>query len=494
MIFLRAPFFPSFEASRIFHLLRFLAPATVLADHYDQEDDAADGWWKVAQAFQPVNPLKHRLESLCHTSWTREILMIGALLFCAVLPAGAGSVVKVEKPPDGAFGLVRDGKPYFINGAGGTHNLEELVKYGGNSIRTWGLEQLDLKKDGKPLLDRAQELGLTVTAGIWVKGERQGFNFSDAAKVAQFGQEIRSAVRKYKDHPALLMWGLGNEMEGMTGSDPAVWKALDVLARIIKKEDPNHPVMTVIAGYAPDKIQGIIANYPSVDVLGVNAYGGASGVGRGLVGFGWKKPFVLTEFGPVGHWEVAKTSWGAPIEPSSRDKAASYYATQTSVVGDGKGLCLGSYVFLWGQKQEVTSTWYGMFLKSGEKLPTVDAIVYAWSGKWPENRCPKILKIQTPLREAVVGRGQEIKASAEAKDPEGDALAYEWMVFQETTERSVGGDAESEPPAVEGCIVSQTGGDATIRTPDKPGPYRLFLTVRDGKGSASADNIPFLVK
>ena len=425
-----------------------------------------------------------------------RFLIPAAIAVSVAMAAGEGSVVKVGKNAGGGFELLRDGKPFFINGAGGTQHLADLVKYGGNSIRTWGIEQLDEKVDGKPLLDRALELGLAVTAGIWLKHERQGFNYSDPANLKKQRDEVRAAVRKYKDHPALLMWGLGNEMEGPTsdGSDPRIWKELEELAKIVKAEDPNHPVMTVIAGAAASKVQGVLAYYPSIDVLGVNAYGGAAGVGKDLKGSGWAKPFVLSEFGPLGHWEVGKTAWGAPVEPTSRDKAASYYATQTSVAGDGKGFCLGSYVFLWGQKQEVTSTWYGMFLKSGEKLPTVDAIVYAWSGKWPENRCPKILRIETALRGATVGPGQEIKASAEVKDPEGDALAYEWKVVHETTEHSVGGDAEAEPPAVEGCIVSQAGSDATIRTPDKPGAYRLFLVVRDGKGNASADNIPFFIK
>ena len=87
-----------------------------------------------------------------------------------------------------------------------------------------------------------------------------------------------------------------------------------------------------------------------------------------------------------------------------------------------------------------------------------------------------------------------MKASAQAADPDGDALNYEWAVFGESTDRQVGGDKEAAPPAVEGCIVSQSGGDVTLRTPTKAGAYRLFLTVRDGKGNASADNIPFLVK
>ncbi len=410
--------------------------------------------------------------------------------------ASAASVVKIEKSANGDFEILRDGKPFFINGAGGTQNLEQLVKYGGNSIRTWGIEQLDQKVDGKTLLDRAQALGLAVTAGIWVQHERHGFNYSDPEKVAKQREDVRAAVRKFKDHPAILMWGLGNEMEGpmSDGADPRIWKELEELAKIVKEEDPNHPVMTAIASAVPAKVRGVKENYPSIDVLGVNAYGGASGVGKALKDLGWEKPFVLTEFGPLGHWEVPKTSWGAPIEPTSRAKAGSYYATQTGVVADGKGTCLGTYVFLWGNKQEVTSTWYGMFLKSGEKLPTVDAMVRAWSGKWPENRCPKILQIETPLRETIVGKDEKIEAIAKVEDPENDALKYEWTVNPESTDRGVGGDAETAPTAVNGSIISQSGEKAVIRTPNKPGGYRLFLTVTDGKGSASADNIPFFVK
>ena len=55
--------------------------------------------------------------------------------------------------------------------------LEALKEAGGNSLRTWGEDDLE------PLLDRAQELGLTVTVGIWLGQERQGFNYADAHSV-----------------------------------------------------------------------------------------------------------------------------------------------------------------------------------------------------------------------------------------------------------------------------------------------------------------------
>ncbi len=421
-------------------------------------------------------------------------LVVPACLSLSSIAAADPAKVEIRKNDAGEFVLMRNGEAYQIRGAGGSGHLKELVKFGGNSIRTWGGDSLDFKIDGKPLLDVCQELGISVTAGIWIAHQRHGFDYSDSAQVEKQRKMVRETVRKHRGHPAILMWGLGNEMEGPSsdGKDPRVWKELNVLAGIVKEEDPHHPVMTVIAGAAESKVKGILEHYPNIDVLGVNAYSGASGAARAVKAAGWKKPFVLTEFGPQGHWEVPKTAWDAPIEPTSAKKAASYYAAQ-SLLADDKDICLGSYVFLWGQKQEVTSTWYGMFLKSGEKLPTVDAMCRAWTGKWPENRSPRVTAFDSPLKEATVQPGQSIPASVTATDPEGDALAWEWAVIEESSDKKEGGDAEAVPPAVKDAVTSSGDGKATVKTPSKPGAYRLFVTVRDGKGGASAENIPFQV-
>ena len=89
----------------------------------------------------------------------------------------------------------------YINGAGGTSRLQTLAECGGNSIRTWGIESLSQPVDGKPLIDRAQELGLAVTAGIWLGHEHHGFNYSDEAQLEKQRDAVRAAVRKYKDPP-----------------------------------------------------------------------------------------------------------------------------------------------------------------------------------------------------------------------------------------------------------------------------------------------------
>jgi|UPI000695ECDB hypothetical protein len=423
--------------------------------------------------------------------WFEVVSFCGLVASCA-----ASTVVKVAPAANGAWQLLRDGEPYVVRGAGGDTHLDVLKKIGGTTIRTWGIDQLDREVNGKSLLERCQELGLTVMAGIWIEHSRHGFDYSNPELITRQRDAVRACVRRYKNHPAILMWGLGNEMEGPNadGSDTRVWRELEQLARIVKEEDPDHPICTVIAGAATPKVQALMRDYPSLDILGVNAYGAAAEVGKAVAEAGWIKPFILAEFGPVGHWEVGQTPWGAPIEPLAREKAANYYTAHKSVLADSQGRCLGTFAFVWGQKQETTATWYGMFLATGEKLPAVDAVAYAWSGKWPSNRSPRIERLEASFAEGTVAPLEKLTAAAVVSDKEGDRLSYDWQVVAESTDRKEGGDHENAPPTFPECVVKGDGPRAELLAPSKPGPYRVFLYVRDGKGGASADNFPFLVK
>ena len=58
----------------------------------------------------------------------------------------------------------------------------------------------------------------------------------------------KSVILKYKDNPTVLMWGIGNEMEGYKdGDDPLMWNNVQDIAKFAHENDPNHPTMTVIA-------------------------------------------------------------------------------------------------------------------------------------------------------------------------------------------------------------------------------------------------------
>ncbi len=397
------------------------------------------------------------------------------------------SIVSLEAGPRHTWSLLRNGSPLTVRGVGGEGRPDLLAALGGNAFRTW-------HTDGPRVLDEAHSAGLVVMAGLSVGHERHGFDYADTRRVERQRAEILATVRCLRDHPALLIWGLGNETEGFERPEgnPLVWRELNTLARLVKAEDPVHPVAIVIAGPGEQKLASFQRHCPDVDILGVNAYGDALLIPDALARAGITRPFILTEFGPTGHWEVRQTPWGAPIEPNSREKYRSYLDTHRDVLARAPGNCLGSFAFLWGHKQEVTPTWYGMFLPSGEKTPAVDAMALAWTGEEPETPSPHILELVSPLAEATVDPGSlhEISARISASPL---PLALEWRVLEESRDRKIGGDPESVPPEWSRNVEPLPGGRCRVTAPVTAGAYRLFLYARDGRGGGAAANFPFRV-
>ena len=171
----------------------------------------------------------------------------------------------------------------------------------------------------------------------------------------------------------MLLWGLGNEME-MHDDTPELWRAVQDLARMVHQLDPNHPTMTAVAEIGGDKVRNIHKYCPDIDVIGINTYGGGPSLAARYRKAGGTKPFVLTEFGPPGTWEIRMNSFGTAREPTSTQKARFYRETyEKSVLGE-PDLCLGSYAFTWGWKIEATATWYGMLLPDQSRLAAVDTM------------------------------------------------------------------------------------------------------------------------
>ncbi len=416
------------------------------------------------------------------------------LMSSPIALAAEPSRVELRQDPAGTWQLLRNGTPYTIRGAGGFTQLKRLRELGGTTIRTWSLDQLGPTDSGIPLLDECAELGLTALVGLWVNQPRHGFDYGDEAMLQAQRTRIRDAVRKYRDHPALLIWGLGNEMEG-NGQDERVWRELEVLARIIKSEDPHHPVCSVLAGTGDGKVRALQRYFTSLDILGINIYSGAEKVDAELAAQGWDRPFLLAEFGPSGHWEVPATPWNAPIEPTPAEKAQSYARSYHGAMQEGRNLCLGAFAFLWGQKQETTATWYGMFLPTGEKTPVVDAMAQAWNGgEIPSNRSPVIHSLQADFRERSAPPRTVQTVTVGVTDVENDALTFDWQVVAESTDRKEGGDPEAAPPEILNCVLHGDGPTATIRLPAQPGAYRVFVYIRDGQGDGASANFPFLVE
>ena len=120
--------------------------------------------------------------------------------------------VKVELVnKNGKFQLLVNNSPFYIKGAGLEFgNIESVAKHNGNSFRTWRTE--NGQQSGKEVLDEANKYGLKVAMGIEVGRERHGFDYNDSIAVKKQLDRIKQEVIELKDHPALLMWGIGNEL------------------------------------------------------------------------------------------------------------------------------------------------------------------------------------------------------------------------------------------------------------------------------------------
>lgn len=424
------------------------------------------------------------------------------LLFCCLMRSAAsgGEAVTVEiSGTDGGYRLLRDGKPFFVKGAvywappeNEAYPLSTVVAHGGNSIRIGG-KHLDA------LVAAAEQLGLTVTIGLPLKKQREGFDYDDDAAVRKQFEEAKAIVLRHKDSPATLIWGVGNELSHGNVADNTftnlnVWDAVNDIAKMIHEVDPHHPAMTVIgtASLRRGDIREIIRRCPYLDLIGINSYRDIAEVPGWLERDGWTKPYLITEWGNDGSWQVTKTKWGAPIEATTSEVAELMIQRYRDVILRDQARCLGSYAFFWEQAPWRTPTWYSFYLDSGDRLAAANALQHLWTGQWPANRAPKIspMTINGKLSsESVeVSPDSTHEAVVTVNDAEGDALSYSWEIVSDATK---GGDVYAG--LAKTPLLDDTGSEITFSAPAKPGPYRLFVYVRDGKGNVASANLPFLV-
>jgi hypothetical protein len=403
--------------------------------------------------------------------------LLAAFTLCtlAAVPAQAGATKTEVVKTGSGFKLMRDGKEYVVKGAGGDGPLDVLAESGGNSLRTWGSGPEIRKR-----LDEAEKLGISVTVGVWLPHK---FDWNNENQVKGIMKTVEQTVRSYNNHPAVLCWAIGNEME-MDGRDgPALWKAVEEMAKRAKELDPDHPTMTVVADFNDQKLKNIKEFCPSIDIIGVNSYAGAASVAGRFKRADPDKPYILTEFGPPGPSDGARNKFGAADEPTSSEKSKIYEAAYKANMNSP--LCLGSYVFTWGFKREVSATWYGLFLPDGSKLPTVDAMAELWSGQRPKIRCPELSAIKIAGSDQPKA-GSALKASVIVRDPQGARLDIEWTVVKEMESYGLAGTGAAETKDFSGAIKKNGEDQMEMTVPNKPGVYRIFCFVRNKADKTAA--------
>jgi len=396
---------------------------------------------------------------------------------------------------DAGYQLHVDGEPFYIKGAGLEFgSISKLAEHGANSMRTWRTD--NGQRSGKEVLDEAHQYGLKVTMGIDVGRERLGFDYDNEEAVKAQMDRIRGEVMALKDHPALIIWGIGNELNHHS-ENPKVWDAVNEISKMIHEIDPNHLTTTSLAGMNEEYVHLIQERATDIDILSVQMYAEVEILPEQIVKSGWEGPMIVTEWGATGYWEVGNTEWGAPIENTSSVKADFYRSRYRKAIESQVEQVVGSYVFLWGQKQERTPTWFGMFMADGKETESVDAMHYLWNEEWPANRTPRLnsftLEGKQPFDNIKLKAGGTYNAIADITDPDGDAMQYTWEIMKESTTNATGGDAEKVPESIPGLIPEGAEGTVTFTAPAEEGAYRLFIYADDGNEHVAHANIPFYV-
>lgn len=146
--------------------------------------------------------------------------------------------------------------------------------------------------------------------GFWLPWE--GIDFSDPASTAPIEASFVAYVNRFKDHPGLLAWGLGNEVNLWVAADqrPYFFAFCDRLAQIAYalEGDAYHPTIIVNAYnlHAGSMDEGSDdGSLPYVDFWGHNLYAGWD---PHCYYEYWRqvsaKPLIVTEYG-IDAWDDA---------------------------------------------------------------------------------------------------------------------------------------------------------------------------------------------
>ncbi|MFE6286123.1 discoidin domain-containing protein [Streptomyces sp. NPDC057877] len=408
------------------------------------------------------------------------------------VPPVAEGAVRVTGT-QGDWQLTVGGQPYTVKGltwgpavADAATYLPDVKSMGVNTIRTWGTDA-----STKPLLDTAAANGVKVINGFWLQpgggpGSGGCVNYvTDTTYKDNMLTEFTRWVEAYRTHPATLMWNVGNESvlglrncysgaELETQRDAYTTFVNDVAKRI-HSVDPDHPVTSTDAwtGAWPYYKR----NAPDLDLYAMNSYGDICGVRQAWEQGGYSKPYLITEAGPAGEWEVPDDANGVPDEPTDVQKADGYTKAWDCVTGH-RGVALGATLFHYGIEHDFGGIWFNL-LPDGLKRHSYYAVKRAYGGSTAGDNTPPVVSNMTVSSPASAPAGGEFTVRADVRDPDNDPLTYKVFLS--------GNYANGDKRLVEAQWRSTGNGTFAVTAPEKLGVWKVYLQARDGRGNAGIE-------
>ena len=208
-------------------------------------------------------------------------------------------------------------------------DLALMVEAGINTIRVY------VPIDNKDVLDKIHDAGLKVIIGF---GYNQGGRFDILSGT------FVDYINTFKNHPAILMWELGNEYnyhpEWFEGDIKNWYKALKEATHLAHENDTNHPVTTA-HGDLPDALALSICT--NIDVWGMNSYRWDN---PEAIFSEWEalshKPMYLSEAGGDSYMTISRDGY----EAGSNEKAqANANKNILNAIFKNQDICSGVTMF-----------------------------------------------------------------------------------------------------------------------------------------------------
>ncbi len=405
-------------------------------------------------------------------------------------PANNPSVVKVTGS-QGNWSLSVNGAPYEIKGmtygpstAAASTYLPDLASMGVNTVRTWGTDSTT-----QPLLDAANANGIKVINGFWLSQSDDYVN-DTTYKNAQLNT-IVSTVNQYKNNGAVLMWDVGNEVilnlqntysgAQLEAERNAYAQFVDQVAQAIHAADPNHPVTSTDAWVGAWPYYK--ANSPNLDLYAVNSYGAVCNVQSAWNSGGYTKPYIVTESGPAGEWEVPNDANGVPQEDTDQQSANGYATAWSCITGtSAKGVALGATLFNYGLENDFGGIWFNVVTGGWRRL-SYYTVSNLYGGTATVNQAPVITGLTVDNASAVPAGGQ-FTVNVAASSPSGAALRYGVNFSSKYINAST---------ALQGATFTAQGGNLTITAPNQIGVWKVDVYVYDGLGNVGIQTASFKV-
>ncbi|MFN5183807.1 MAG: glycoside hydrolase family 2 TIM barrel-domain containing protein, partial [Bacteroidota bacterium] len=291
------------------------------------------------------------------------------------------------------------------------------------------------------ILNVAKDFNLKVQFGFWFDPK---VDYSkDSTRLNQYYNEVESTVKKWKGHPSVLMWSLGNECWGQLKHHfgkpylievrSAYLAMIERMARMIHEIDSVHPVATCIEHeetQLPSELVNLRLDAPSLDAIGINSYyqGQISKLDSVFLANDTTRPYFISEFGPEGYWNdhYNKISKSRINEQSSLEKADWYAYQWRNYIEKNSGRCLGGVAYCWQDRMEGSYTWFGITDYKNRLKPAYWSIKNIWS-TISENEKPNFIYPQI----ASFSMGNYKIFSIKNLNDFGKEIKVEWKILKQ---------------------------------------------------------------